>query len=230
MTLETELRGVSVFSGLGDADVAEVARHALLRRLSPGESAFEQGQVADLFYLLTEGRLKVTQVTPEGKQVVMRLVDPGEFCGMAPALARKDYPAACRAIVASRLIAWPTSYWPQLMETHPKVALGVTQTLGRQVNEVHARIAELATEDAARRIAHAILRLAERAGKPTEEGLRIDFPLTRQDIAEMSGTTLHSVSRIVAAWTAQGLVSGGRRRLVVQDMDALARIADGVQG
>lgn len=227
MAIETELRGVSAFSGLANAELAEIARHAFLRRLAPGEAAFEQGQAADLFYLLTEGRMKVTQVTPEGKQVVMRLVNPGEFCGMAPALARDDYPAACRAIVASRLIAWPTSYWPQLMEHHPKIALGVTQTLGRQVEEVHARIAELATEDAARRVAHAVLRLAESAGERTSEGLRIDFPVSRQDIAELSGTTLHNVSRIVSAWTAQGLVSGGRQRLVLRDIGALERIASG---
>jgi CRP-like cAMP-binding protein len=75
-------------------------------------------------------------------------------------------------------------------------------------------------------VAHAVLRLAEKAGRPEGGGLRIDFPITRQDIAEMTGTTLHTVSRILSAWEGQGLVEGGRQKLMVNDTAALARIAD----
>ena len=89
-------------------------------------------------------------------------------------------------------------YWEELLANYPRIAIGITRSLGRHITDVHARIAELATEEVEQRVAHAVLRLARSAGTPVEGGLRIDFPITRQDLAEMTGTTLHSVSRIVS--------------------------------
>jgi CRP-like cAMP-binding protein len=78
-----------------------------------------------------------------------------------------------------------------------------------------------------RRVAHAVLRLVDKAGKREANGVRIDFPITRQDIAEMTGTTLHTVSRIISAWEAKGLVDGGRQKLIVRDREALSLLAEG---
>jgi CRP/FNR family transcriptional regulator, nitrogen oxide reductase regulator len=225
--IATALQMTQPFRDIEPVAVAEIARHASERRLAPGEALFEQGEPADRFFLAVEGRLKVTMITPEGKQVLVRLLCPGDFCGLALALARSDYPATCRAIVAVRVVGWPMSYWAELIETNPRIALGVTRSLGRHITDVHARIAELATEEVAQRVANAVLRLARTAGAPAEGGLRIDFPITRQDLAEMTGTTLHSVSRIVSGWIGRGVVGRGRARLVVRDLPALERIARG---
>lgn len=228
--ISTTLGGVACFGDLGEAELAAVARHAGERLLVPGEVLFEQGEPAERFFLIASGRTKVTMVTSEGKQVLIRLVGAGDFCGLAIALARRDYPASARAIVPTLAISWPMSYWPTLLERHPQVAVGVTRALGRHIDDVHSRMAELATEEVERRIAHAVLRLVDRAGRPAEGGVGIDFPVTRQDIAEMTGTTLHSVSRIVSAWGSRGLVRRGRARLVVSDLAALERIARGDPG
>lgn len=226
--IATALRKAKPFRDLDPSVLAELARHATERRLAAREAMFEQGEAADRFFLLIEGRVKVTIITPEGKQVLVRLVFPGDFCGLALALARPDYPASAWAIADSRAAAWPTSYWPALLEAHPELAFGLTQMLGSHVAEVHSRIAELATVEVERRVASAVLRLAGRAGVPVEGGgVRIDFPITRQDLAELTGTTLHSVSRIVSAWGSRGIVGGGRARLTVRDLATLERIADG---
>ncbi|MCY1237843.1 Crp-like helix-turn-helix domain protein [compost metagenome] len=84
----------------------------------------------------------------------------------------------------------------------------------------------MSTEEVERRVAHTVLRLAEQAGKPEGGGVRIDFPISRQDIAEMTGTTLHTVSRILSAWEGQGLVQGGRQKLMLKDIPGLRRLAE----
>ena len=76
-------------------------------------------------------------------------------------------------------------------------------------------------------MAHALLRLAKQAGKKVDAGIEIDFPISRQDIAEMTGTTLHTVSRILSAWEAEGLVEGGRQRIVLRDAHRLQGLAEG---
>lgn len=221
------LRQARPFDGLSNAALDEIARHAKLRRVAPGEAVFEQGEPAGRFFLVAEGRMKVTMLTADGKQVLVRLIGAGDFCGLALALARPDYPASCRAAVPSLLVGWPMGYWRTLLETHPAVALRATQALGRHIADVHGRMAELATEEVERRVAHAVLRLARTAGQPGEGGVVVDFPITRQDLAEMAGTTLYSVSRIVSAWGRRGIVRRARARLVVSDAPALERIARG---
>ena len=225
--IATALRRAPPFLELDCAELAEIARHATQRHLEPGDALFEQGEPARRFYLVVQGWLKVTMITPKGKQVVVRLIVPRDFCGIALALGRRDHPATCRALVEAHLLGWPTSYLEQFIATHPRVALGVMHSLGRHIADLQSRISEFATEQVEQRVANAVLRLARNTGRPAEGGVHIDFPVTRQDIAEMTGTTLHSVSRIVSGWAGRGIVGRGRARLVVRDLPALQRIACG---
>jgi CRP-like cAMP-binding protein len=87
----------------------------------------------------------------------------------------------------------------------------------------------MSTEQVERRVAHALLRLAQQAGRKVEEGIQIDFPISRQDVAEMTGTTLHTVSRILSAWEEQGFVEGGRQRIMIREPHKLLLIAEGAQ-
>jgi len=228
--LETDLRSAVPLRTLDDAALADIAGHAAERRLAPGEPLFEQGEPARRFYLVAEGRLKVTMLTRDGKQFLVRLLQPGDFCGLAFALDRPDFPASCHAVVAARVVGWPTTYWQALAEEHPGIGISIALSLGRYVEDMHRRMSELATEPVERRVAHAVLRLARDAGKPTDGGVSVDFPVTRQDLAEMAGTTLHSVSRIVSAWSDRGIVRRGRARIVVSDLAGLERIARGGEG
>jgi len=99
------------------------------------------------------------------------------------------------------------------------------QTVGSRLQETHTRVVEMSTQQVERRVAHALLRLVQQAGRKVEAGIEIDFPISRQDIAEMTGTTLHTVSRILSAWESDGLVEGGRQRIVLRDPHRLFQLA-----
>lgn len=86
-----------------------------------------------------------------------------------------------------------------------------------RMEEAHERVVELATALVDRRVAHALLRLIEQTGRRTEYGIEIGFPISRQDIADMTGTTLHTVSRLLTAWEHQGFVRSTRKRVTVVD-------------
>jgi CRP-like cAMP-binding protein len=76
------------------------------------------------------------------------------------------------------------------------------------------------------RVAQALLRLVHQSGRKVKEGILVDFPITRQEIAEVAGTTLHSVSRVLSGWQEAGLVVVGRRKVIVCDVEGLSRIAE----
>lgn len=218
-----------LFENMGDAEIDDVLASATSRRYPIGEAVFEQGQAADQFFLLLHGRLRVTQITPEGQQVIVRMVNPGDLFGIARALLRSDYPGTATAAAESIALSWPMSAWGPLLDRHPSLAVSAMQTIGSRLQEAHTRLREMATEEVERRVAHAVLRLANQSGKKEPEGIRIDFLVSKQDIAEMTGTTLHTVSRILSAWQAAGLVQGGRQKLLVRDPHRLLLIGDGVQ-
>lgn len=220
------LRALPLFRQLDETAMARLTARATARRIPQGEAVFEQGRKATFFYLLLHGRLKVSQVTPDGQQVMVRVVHPGDLFGFARALNRPDYPGTARAAVDCVVVAWPMSDWDAVVETNPRLAVNAMKTIGERLDEAHTRLREMSTEEVERRVAHAVLRLAEKAGREEAGGTRIDFPISRQDIAEMTGTTLHTVSRILSAWESQGLVEGGRQKLTVRDAAGLAQIAD----
>ena len=88
----------------------------------------------------------------------------------------------------------------------------------------------MSTEQVERRIAHALLRLAQQAGRKVEAGVQIDFPITRQDVAEMTGATMFTVSRVLSAWESQGLVAGGRQKIMIREPHKLLLLAEGSPG
>jgi CRP-like cAMP-binding protein len=223
----TVLKSLPLFERMTDTDLDAMLQHAAPRRVAQGDAVFEQGARAKSFFLLLHGRLKVTQVTPDGQQIIVRMVHPGDLFGFAMALRREDYPGTAVAAAESLVISWPTDMWPRFVEQNPRLAVTAMQTIGQRLEEAHTRIREMSTEEVEKRVAHAVLRLSKQAGRPVGGGIRIDFPISRQDIAEMTGTTLHTVSRILSAWEAKGLVEGGRQKLTVTDPQKLLNLADG---
>lgn len=223
------IAGLPLFAGLVPDRLDLVLRDAQAVRYARGTDVFEQDGQAHAFFVLLHGRLRVVKLTPDGQQVVVRFVSPGEVFGIAQAIGRTTYPATATAVVDSNALVWPASAWPRLVAEHPALAVNALQTVGSRLQEAQTRVVEMATERVEQRVAHALLRLAQQSGRKVEAGVQIDFPISRQDVAEMTGTTLHTVSRILSAWEDAGLVDGGRQRIVLRDPHGLMLLADGVR-
>jgi len=216
-----------MFAGVGGDRLDEILNEAQSLRYAKGTNVFEQDAPATSFFILLDGHLRVAKLTPAGQQVVVRFVAPGEIFGVAKAIGRTTYPATATAVVDSVALVWPSAAWPRLIEKNPALATNALQTVGSRLQDAHTRVVEMSTEQVERRVAHALLRLAKQAGRKVEEGVRIDFPISRQDVAEMTGTTLHTVSRILSAWEAQGWVEGGRQKIVIREAHKLFVLAEG---
>jgi CRP-like cAMP-binding protein len=221
------IQSLPVFSAMDAVELDDVISQATALRIPKGAAVFEQGETARAFYVLLNGRLKVMKLTPDGQQVLIRFVVPGDIYGIAKALNREDYPATATALVDSVTLAWDMAIWDDFMARHPSLARNVMQMMGQRIQEAHTRLKEMATQDVEHRVAHAVLRLVNQSGRKVEEGVLVDFPVTRQEIAEASGTTMHSVSRVLSAWENAGLVVVGRKKVIVCDLERLSRIAEG---
>jgi CRP/FNR family transcriptional regulator, nitrogen oxide reductase regulator len=218
---------LSMFAGLTPAEQDELLREARSIRYPKGATVFEQGAEADRFFVLLHGHLRVEKTTPQGQQTVVRYVSSGELFGVAQAMNLSHYPATAVAAVDSIALAWPSGSWARLIARYPSLASSALQTVGSRLQDTQARVIEISNEQVEQRVAHTLLRLAKQAGRKVDNGIEIDFPISRQNVAEMTGTTLHTVSRILSAWESKGLVDGGRQRIVLCDPDRLHILAEG---
>ena len=220
------LAHVPLFAGLAAGELNEVASAARPVRCTSGETLFGQDDPADAFFVLITGRVKIAQETVEGHQVVLRYIGPGEVFGAVPLFTSTGYPATSVAVTDGMAMRWDRAAMHRLLDRYPPIVLNALTIVGRRLHELQNRYRELATERVEQRVARAILRLLEKAGHHGKSGVQIVFPLSRQDIAEMTGTTLHTVSRILSEWDKREVLQGGRMRVIIRDPAALARIAD----
>jgi CRP/FNR family transcriptional regulator, nitrogen oxide reductase regulator len=220
------LRKSILFQGMDDESLLEVMRAGRLRRVKDGAFFFHQGDPATILYVLVEGRVKFTQVTAEGHQVIVRVSGPGEMFGAVAALGDAAHPASGEATADSVALGWRSEVISGLLERFPRLSLNVVRFLAGRVKEFQDRYRELATERVERRVAHALLRLAAQIGRPEDGGTLIDLTLSRQDIAEMTGTTIFTASRILSGWEGQGIIESGRERVLVRNPARLEAIAD----
>jgi CRP/FNR family transcriptional regulator, nitrogen oxide reductase regulator len=223
------LRQCVLFEGLELNDLRVIASSARLRRVKSGSMFFYQDQPATTLYVLVEGRVKFTQVTPEGEQVLLRAIGPGEMFGAVAALGDAVHPATAQAVGDCIALGWRSEEISDLMERFPRIAVNALRFMAGRLKEFQDRYREMATERAERRVAHALLRLAGQIGREVEGGTLIDLPLSRQDIAEMAGTTLFTVSRILRGWQERGLVRTGRERVVICGLEGLEVVAEGIE-
>ncbi|MBZ8134713.1 Crp/Fnr family transcriptional regulator [Afifella sp. IM 167] len=221
------IAGLDAFEGLGPRELDHILAGARSARYARDAAIFEEGAEATTFFFLLDGHVRVVRTTPDGQQVIARYIDAGELFGIAAAIGRNTYPASAIAAVDCVALVWPTGLWADLSSRFPIFAGNAHKTVGKRLLETQSRMMELATQQVEQRVAHALLRLVRQSGRKVEEGIEIDFPISRQDIAEMTGTTLHTVSRLLSGWESEGLVRSGRQKVTVTDPHGLLLVADG---
>src|SRR5262245_53824228 len=197
-----DLRQVNVFAESTEDDLNKIIQNSFLRSIEEGEFFFFQGDSAEYVYVLTQGQVKLLQSNPSGKQVNIRTIQPWEMFAALGAV-RKDatYPASAQAIQDSAALVIKSTFLGEMMQTRPYLAVGLTRLMTSLIQDIQARYRELATERVEQRIARTLLRLASQIGQRVDqETPMVELSFTRQDLAEMAGTTLFTVSRTLSEW------------------------------
>ena len=214
------------FSRLQKVQIRGILDQATSKRVDANVVVFEEGFAANRFYLLLDGYIRVLRITPEGEQVIALHIPSGQLFGMAQALGHTTYPATAMTTVECLVLAWPSTLWPEFIEKYDGFATENYKVVGGRVSEMRDKIVEMATLHVEQRVASVLLRLINQTGRRTNEGIEIDFPITRQDISEMTGTTLHTVSRLLSAWQKTGIVESRRRRIMVRKPHQLLLLSE----
>ena len=224
--ITAQLARVPLFHNLSLSRLQMVAKSSQRRHVVRDAFFFQQGDAAVALYVLDRGQVRMTQLTPEGNQIILRFIRPDDMFGGVAAFGVKTYPASAEVTEDSSALLWDAETMRELVLRIPQLALNALDHTAEIIVQLQDRVRELQTERVERRVARALLRLASQSGKRIEAGILIDMPLSRQDLAEMTGTNLYSVSRILSAWEKQELIQTGRERVVISAPHRLVVIAE----
>lgn len=216
----------ALFQDLAPAVLERIIRLAHEKRVAAGGLFVREGEAAEEFFILTEGRVTISQITPDGHRVMLRVVAPGEAFGSGGAFGEAVYLANAEAVEPSAALAWSSGAMRQLLEAEPRLAVNALRFVTTRLIDLQTRYRELMTERVERRLARTVLRLVRDAGHRVDGGVEVDFPVSRQDLADMTGTTLYTVSRLLSDWERRRIIRGGRQHIVLANPRALVAIVD----
>jgi len=155
----------SLFDGLAESEFARVMDAGRTREVAQGEYFFHQGEDSTMLYVISDGRVKLSQVTADGQQVIVAYFGPGEGLGIVMALNEQPYPLSAEAIEPCVAVGWPRGVMLDLMEDNARLALNGMRMVGQRFTQMQSRFQELATQRVERRVARALLRLVRQFGR-----------------------------------------------------------------
>lgn len=221
------LRASAVFASLPPREIAALAAVARDEPVRARDYVFMEGDTPHWFCLVRSGRVKIVRQTRAGKDVVLDLLGPGELFGGVAVIENRPYPASAQAIEPSVILKIPREAMAALVERHPSFIREMALMMGRRLRAAHDSVTSLAGDPVEARLAAALLRLAERDGRRSAGSVTLPFHLTRQNLADMTGTTVESTIRTVSRWLRDGLLVEEGGLVVLRDPDALRALAEG---
>ncbi len=208
-----------IFSGLNEGELAELAGMATEHSFMPGEFIFWEGDAPDRFYIVREGKIKVLKHSSLGKDFIIAFFSPGEMFGEVAVFENKTYPASAQAAVETKVLAINGPNFLSFLTAHPTVALRIISILGGRLRDAQSRLRDLAGERVEQRLVTILLMLFSKFG-PT-------LPFTRQEIADMSGTTTETAIRVLSRLKNGGIIRSTRGKIVIINETKLKLLSEG---
>lgn len=226
----TDLKQVIVFQRATDEELQLILKNSIVRTMEENGFFFFQGDSANYLYVLVSGRAKLLQASPQGQQVSLRIIQPWQMFGALGAVRQgASYPATAQALEDSSALAIESGFLRALVEKNPRISFDLMTLMTTYIQEMQARYRELATERVEQRVANALIRLAGQSGLKSSKEAGIELSFSRQDVAEMTGTTLYTISRLLSEWERQGYIKTGRERITILKPHDLVRIAENLE-
>lgn len=221
------LAHVPFFRDLDAAEIEAIDARCRVRDFGPGEAVHLAGQPARELFVVATGTAKQTRPTLEGTEVLLDVLRPGDYFGAIPALGITEHPDSVWPLTPLCVLSLDTDTFDEILDEHPSVARAGLRIVAERLEHARVHIHHLATATAEQRVSGALVMLAERTGVPRAGGQTLlDLPLSREDLAGLTGSASETVSRVLAQLRRDELIETGRRWVAVRDLDRLRALAE----
>jgi CRP-like cAMP-binding protein len=221
------LKRTPVFAALPAREVQALAAGAREERYRTRDYIFMEGDPARWFCLVKTGHVRIVRLAREGRDVVLEVLGAGEMFGGVAVIERRPYPASAQATEPSAVVKIPQELIVALADREPSIIREIALMMGRRLRGSHATVKSLAADPVQARLAGALVRLADCEGIRSAAGIMLPFPITRQSLADMTGTTVETTIRIMSRWLKDRTVGQEGGRLVLRDIETLRGLTEG---
>jgi CRP-like cAMP-binding protein len=204
-----------LFAGIEKEKLSDIFSLGHRRVYKSGATLFREGDPALQSYLVLKGRLKLSKLHEDGKEAIVRYINPGEITAAVSVSNEKNYPVTAQVVGSAEVVGWDREAMLELMTAHPRLAINMLRVAAERLDDIQSRYLEMRVERVEQRIARALLRIMKQSGRKTDETILIDFRLSRQDLADYTGTTLYTVSRTLSNWEKKGWIASSRERIAL---------------
>ena len=219
------LQGFALFADVSAADCASITSTAREKRYSRRQTIFSEGDAVQQVVLLLSGCVKITQLGLSGNEVILRLNGGGELVGAFRLCANCNHCSTAQAVQASVALVWEAATFEKLLERYPAFRRNIVRALEERLQEMEQRFREVSTEKVGSRLSSELIRLSKRLGRVVNGNGGREISLSRAELAQLTGTTLFTVSRLLCRWQTLGIVSIRREAVQVRDFAALTQLA-----
>jgi CRP-like cAMP-binding protein len=223
--LDSLLRSTALFRRVGAEDRARVAAVSRLVTFSRGDAIFGEGDPSEDLLLIGRGRVKVFKMTPAGKDVILEIFGPGDPLGAVAVYEGRPYPASAVALEETDCVAVPRDAFFSLLEQYPSLLRALLVGLTQRLVELTNRLADLTGGRVESRFARLFLKMAADIGRREREGIFIPMALSRQELADLAGTTIETCIRIMSRWGKQNVLVTEKDGFLLRDSKALEALA-----
>lgn len=218
------IRVAPLFCGLSESACAEIAAATRERMVVRGETVFCEDDVVQSVLVLATGRIKITQLSRTGKEVILRVENAGEVVDAHGLSSGKTHLIGAQAIETCLLLSWALPTFDTIMQRYPEIPRNAARILSERLRALQERFRDIATERVPQRLARLLLSLIKRENGP---GCPNSIDFSQEELAQMTGTTLFTVSRVLCEWASQGIIQSERKAILVESLPGLAALAQG---
>jgi CRP-like cAMP-binding protein len=213
-----------LFDHVTSADCREIVSLAHECEFSRRQAIFLRGDPVRNAILLTSGSAKITQLGQNGAEVIVRIVKPGDVVGMTTFCEQCNHRSTAQTVSDSTAFVWESSVFEALIFRFPALLRNIIRMVAQRLEELEERFRGVSTENAAQRLGHELVRLFNQVGRRANGTIEIN--LSRGELAQLSGTTLFTVNRLLSEWNERGMVRARRETVSVQDLEAFRKLAE----
>lgn len=224
MTIKN-LKLIDLFKNLMDEELKELEPYIVETVYKKKESIFSEGEPPEWFYIVSKGKVKITKISHDGKEIILEIISPTDIFGGVAVLKNFPYPGNAIAMEDSTVLKISRRNLMRLVDRFPNIMYCMALQLGDRMKSSYDSLKNIALERVEARIAALLLKLSHKVGMKTPEGLQIDMRLTKQDVADMVGTTVETSIRTFSKFKKQGLVTDNDGKIIIKDQDGLAALS-----
>jgi CRP/FNR family transcriptional regulator, nitrogen oxide reductase regulator len=189
LNIENIFNQSDFFKVISKGYVADILKVGTIRNLKTNDILFHQGDPATRIYLVLKGQLKLTKLHEAGKEAIIRYICPGELMAAVTVLKKGEYLVTAEVVSETKVIGWGRQTILDIMNRYPQIVINMLCIVLEQIDDMQCRYLELSAEHAEQRIARSLLRIMQYVGQKSQDGIHVNFPITRKDLAEYTGTT-----------------------------------------